>query len=263
MKKYIPLILFFFCLALSGQQTEYVDFKTAKAQISIKPDSIKVFGIVNYSLEILVPVDSIYIDAINMKFDYVKLNGEQIEFKNDLNKIWFKHNFKPQKIYNISFYYEAFPKKAMYFVGWDKENIVTSSDSLQTNCIEKKQIWTQGQGKYTSNWLPSIDDMNEKIEFDLKVNFDSAYEVIANGKLTDKQINESITTWHFDMQQPMSSYLVALAIGKYNKKIETSKSGIPLEMYYYPEDSNKVEPTYRYTKDIFDFLEDEIGFSYP
>ena len=65
------------------------------------------------------------------------------------------------------------------------------------------------------------------------------------------------------MQQPMSSYLVALAIGKYHKRAETSKSGIPLELYYYPEDSLKFEPTYRYTKQIFGFLETEIGVPYP
>ena len=34
-------------------------------------------------------------------------------------------------------------------------------------------------------------------------------------------------------------------------------------MYYYPEDSLKFEPTYRYTKEIFDFFEEEIGVSYP
>ena len=42
-----------------------------------------------------------------------------------------------------------------------------------------------------------------------------------------------------------------------------SRSGIPLELYYYPEDSLKVEPTYRYTRRMFDFLEGEIGFKYP
>ena len=34
-------------------------------------------------------------------------------------------------------------------------------------------------------------------------------------------------------------------------------------MYYYPKDSIKVEPTYRYTKQMFDFLEEEIGVAYP
>ncbi len=130
----------------------------------------------------------------------------------------------------------------MYFIDWDYDG-------------GKRQIWTQGQGKYTSNWLPSFDDMNDKIEFDLNIEFDKNYQVIANGELTNKQINDSTITWHYDMQQPMSSYLVALALGKYDKKIEYSKSGIPLEMYYYPEDSLKFEPTYRYTKKMFDFLE--------
>ncbi len=68
--------------------------------------------------------------------------------------------------------------------------------------------------------------MNDKIEFDLSIEFDNNYEVIANGKLINKQINKLTTTWHYDMQQPMSSYLVALAIGNYKKKVETSKSGI-------------------------------------
>ncbi len=42
-----------------------------------------------------------------------------------------------------------------------------------------------------------------------------------------------------------------------------AKNGTPLENYYYPADANRVEPTYRYTKEIFDFLESEIGVSYP
>src|SRR5690606_2954588 len=141
------------------------------------------------------------------------------------------NHFKSNEIYELSLNYSANPKKALYFIDWDTGG-------------GNNQIWTQGQGKYTSNWLPSFDDMNEKVEFDLIITFDKDYEVIANGKLTNKLDDGSTITWHYDMQQPMSSYLVALAIGKYDKKVETSKSGISLEMYYYPQDSLKIEPTY-------------------
>src|SRR5690606_25773753 len=158
-----------------------------------------------------------------------------------------KYDFKENSRHKIDIIWKTNPNKALYFVEKDGDT----------------QIWSQGQGKYTSNWLPSFDNMNEKAEFDLTITFDKDYEVIANGKLTNKQINESTITWHYDMQNPMSSYLVALAIGKYDKQIEFSKSGIPLEMYYYPEDSIKFEPTYRYTKQMFDFFEDEIGIPYP
>ena len=248
MNKYI--ILFFLFLSSLGfaQQTEYVDFLKADVQLGFKPDSLKVFGIVEYSFKILKDSDSIYIDAIDMKFDHVSLNEKHIKnYISNSKKIIIKSKFKEDSVYSLRFSYEAYPKKAIYFL---KQN-------------EYWNIWTQGQGKYTSNWLPSFDDVNEKVEFDLSVTFNEEYAVLANGKLDSVSNSKGYKTWHYNMQNPMSSYLVALAVGKYDRKLEISKSGIPLEMYYYPEDSLKVEPTYRYTKRMFNFLEDEIGFDYP
>jgi aminopeptidase N len=245
------LLLLFFTNCLFSQQTEHVDFKTAKAHISFGNLVHKeVIGTAVYEFEILKDVDSVYLDANNFKsIDYV-LDGQIADSIYNGRQIIVKHSFKANTKHTLEVSWKTNPQKAMYFMDWDQDK-------------GNKQIWTQGQGKYTSNWLPSIDDMNEKIEFDLNITFDKDYTVIANGKLTNKQINHSTATWHYDMQEPMSSYLVALAIGKYHKKVETSKSGIPLEMYYYSEDSLKFEPTFRYTKQLFDFLEETIGVSYP
>ncbi|MEZ4803537.1 MAG: M1 family metallopeptidase [Gelidibacter sp.] len=220
-----------------------MDFKTAKAIIDIYSENKELSGIVTFDIEILKDVDSIFVDARNIDVVSVLLNGKQNKFFYDQNKVWSYENFKAGHDYKLSIQYSAKPRKAFYFVD--------------------NQIWTQGQGKYTSNWLPSIDDMNDKIEFDLNITFDKNYQVIANGELLNVEESDSTKTWHFNMNKPMSSYLVALAIGSYNKKTETSKSGIPLEYYYYPEDSLKVDPTYRYSKQLFDFLEEEIGVPYP
>jgi aminopeptidase N len=65
------------------------------------------------------------------------------------------------------------------------------------------------------------------------------------------------------MQNPMSSYLVALAAGNYQYKTLESSSGVPIYNYYQPADSALVEPTYRHTQLIFDFFEKEIGVAYP
>ena len=259
--KYLLTLFFLFVIRFGfAQQTEYVDFKKIKADIGFDVTQNKVYGYVTYDFKILKSVDAICIDAKDMSFMQVKLhykgmipdnhfNG-YVESFNDERRLIIEHDFKKNKKYQLRLRYFANPKKALYFIDWE-------------NVDGNKQIWTQGQGKYTSNWLPSIDDMNDKIEFDLSITFDKDYEVVANGKLTNQQINESTATWHYDMQKPMSSYLLGLAIGKYHKKVEYSKSGIPLEMYYYPEDAVKFEPTYRYTKRVFDFLEEEIGVSYP
>ncbi|WMI64675.1 M1 family metallopeptidase [Aestuariibaculum sp. YM273] len=250
MKSNLLALIFFISGFLFAQQIDVVDFKRAAVSVSFQPEMKKVLGEVDYSLEILKSTDSIFLDAVSMEFSQVMLNGNLVDFRNDSKRLWIKHKFKKGKTYDLSFKYKAQPKKALYFIDWEYPE-------------GNKQIWTQGQGKYTSNWLPSIDDMNDKIEFDLSIIFNKNYEVIANGKLIEKQISHSTMTWHYDMQKPMASYLVALVIGKYDKQIEYSERGVHLEMYYYPKDSLKFEPTYRYTKQMFDFLEGEIGVPYP
>ncbi|QFZ55694.1 M1 family metallopeptidase [Oceanihabitans sp. IOP_32] len=246
-------ILFSFLqLSLFGfsQQTEFVDFKTAKAEIYLNPSQKEVSGTIYYTVKIIKDVDSVFIDANNFKDIKYILNNEIRGANYNGKHLIIKHNFKANSTHRIKVTWKTNPKKAIYFINW-------------ANTSTNNQIWTQGQGKYTSNWLPSIDDMNEKIEFDLTISFNSDYQVIANGKLKEKEIKDTITTWRYDMQKPMPSYLVILAIGKYHQKVSYSKSGIPLKMYYYPEEAEKFEPTYRYTKQIFDFLEDEIGVPYP
>ena len=60
----------------------------------------------------------------------------------------------------------------------------------------------------------------------------------------------------------MSSYLVMMAIGDFRNQTIASKSGIPLQLFIQPKDTAKFEPTYRYSKQIFDYLEKEIGVKY-
>lgn len=249
MRRFLSLCFIISFGLVSAQQTDHVDFKKIEADISFKKLG-EVFGDVSVRFKILEDTDSIYLDAAMMDFKKMELRNlakdseEPMIYRADADKIVILKNFKKNTEYVLQFWYSAEPKKALYFV--------------------EDQIWTQGQGKYTSNWLPSIDDMNEKIEFDLSISYDAGYEVLANGILIEKEpITENRIKWHYDMQEPMSSYLVALAIGKYYKKTETSISGTPLEYYYYPRDSSKVESTYRYSKQMFDFLEDEIGVPYP
>ncbi|WP_147676261.1 M1 family metallopeptidase [Algibacter pacificus] len=250
MKLVLFIVIFAWNFSFS-QQTEFVDFTHAKAQISFGDLSKKeVEGHIVYQFEILKNTDSIFIDAKNFQHISYVLDGQFQDSLYNGNQLIVKHPFKANTNHFIEISFKTSPKKALYFIDWNYPE-------------GNKQIWTQGQGKYTSNWLPCFDDMNEKVEFDLSITFDTRFEVMANGKLVDKTVENNLATWQYNMQQPMSSYLLALVIGKYAKHTEVSKSGIPLEMYFYPEDSLKFEPTYRYSKQMFNFLEDEIGVPYP
>ena len=106
--------------------------------------------------------------------------------------------------------------------------------------------------------------MNDKIEFDLSFVVPQGKQVISNGKKMTRKGADFVTGKHqFDMQNPMASYLVAFAVGDFAKQETISNSGVPIELYLSVADKANFEPTYRHTKEIFDFLEAEIGIPYP
>ncbi len=259
MQKYLIFLLSLCSVVLMAQekslsQTAFFDFKTVNAHVRIQPLEKAVSGKVSYTFEILTQQDTLYIDGRNMQFTDVSLNGKPVKFSSDEKGIYILSDYLPSENNRLILNYSAKPKSGIYFINWEFPEI----DDAQ------KQVWTQGQGKYTSNWLPSFDDMEEKAEFDLSFEFSSKFQLISNGKLkTLEKINDSISLWQFDMDKPISSYLVAFAAGKYDFMKMESETGDLIRLYYKPEDSLKVEPTYRYSREIFNFLENEIGLAYP
>ena len=260
MKKF--LILFFIAftsIAIAqvdpiSDQYLIADFLQLDAEVSILPRNKKVSGKTFFKIQILESIDSIFIDAKDMYFSEVLINDKKAKYSYDGSRIWLKNKFKKGTTYNIYLDYIATPTKAMYFINWD------APEGLKVT----KEVWTQGQGRHNSNWIPSLDDMKDKLLINLTVNFENGYEVVANGFLQEKiELNDSISQWKYKMEHPMSSYLIAIAAGDYSYRKLESSSKIPLSLYFETKDSLKFEPTYRYSQQIFDFLEKEIGIAYP
>ncbi|PKP24800.1 MAG: aminopeptidase [Bacteroidetes bacterium HGW-Bacteroidetes-2] len=237
---YFSLLFSSFCIA---QQLEVVDFQKVDAQLEIIPTEKKVKGVLNFKFKILQNTDSIFLDAKKMEVEQLKSSKTKVTLRSTSDKIWIRHAFQENTEYEIQFAYVVLPKQAMYFF--------------------EDQVWTQGQGKFTSYWLPSIDDVNDKMIFNFSVTAPKEFSVIVNGMLKSKDVGQEKTQWHYEMKKQMSSYLAAIAVGNFEKQTEKTTSGILLEYYYILEDTNKVEPTYRFSKNMFNFLETEIGVAYP
>lgn len=254
----ILLVLFFINLSFA-QQTDKVDFLKCNAFLYPNFNSKSISGEIHYEFKVKSDIDSIRIDAKNMSFTDVTINGRQVAFNNNSKELVLYEGFKMGKN-KLTFQYSAKPKQTLYFTGKD----------------DNYQIWTQGQGKYTSHWLPSFDDVNEKVIFGVTIKYYADMDklkfhpiALSNGVLN---LEKSTISWsrgvneitrYYQMKQPMSSYLVMLAIGNFAKQETKSKSGTPLEFYLDKNDVSKFEPTYRYSKEMFDYLEQEIGVKYP
>jgi aminopeptidase N len=253
------LFFLLFSIFSFSQQTKYVDFLTCTAYLYPNFEEKSISGSVTYEFKVKQIIDTIKIDAKNIVFSDVMINGKLVKYKNSGKTLDLFDGYSKGKN-KLTFQYTAIPKQTLYFIGQD----------------ENRQIWTQGQGKYTSHWLPSFDDVNEKVIFGITINyyvdmdkFEFNPIALSNGKLNFEKKTISWSrgvndiTRNYQMQKPMSSYLVMLAFGNFVKQEVKSKSGTPLEFYIDKNDYSKFEPTYRYSKQIFDYLELEIGMKYP
>ena len=242
------LLALFFINVSFAQQTDKVDFIKCYAYLSPNASEKSIFGKVTYEFKVKKAIDTIKIDAKNMEFSEVIINGKSVKFKNSGKTLDLFEGFKKGKN-KLTFRYSAKPKQTLYFIG-DFSN-------------GTGQIWTQGQGRYTSHWLPSFDDVNEKVIFNISIAFKENFEFFSNGNFKSSILTETANLKYFQMQKPMSSYLVMLAIGNFEKQTTNTKSGSPLEFYLDKKDVSKFEPTFRYSKEMFDYLEQEIGVKYP
>ena len=167
MMQKIRLTLLFYSLFIAtvlAQTQDKVDFLKGSILIEIQPTTKKIIGTVVYEFEVLNAVDSVFLDAKNMSFTAVKLNAKKVKYHTTNERIIIAKKFKKGEKHTLTLNYTTIPKQTVYFIGWDP-----ATEHGQ------KQIWTQGQGKYTSYWLPSFDDMTEKVEFDLSIIFDELF----------------------------------------------------------------------------------------
>jgi aminopeptidase N len=223
--------------------------------VSFEPELGRVLGSSKITFKTLdAPLDSIWFDGIGMNYQSVILDGQRVPYRLFRKGIALlpEQPLQAETQHTVRIDYKATPRRGIFFVGWeDKSNRAP------------KQIWTQGQGIDHRHWIPHVDAQNDKLITSLTVTFDEGYAVISNGKLLDKMNQVGKIKWHYTMEKPHSSYLMMLAIGKYDEFKEQSNTGIALSNYYYPDWKDRNQYTYFQSTPVFDYLADEIGVPYP
>ncbi len=239
----------------------YADITSMKLEVEFKPEAGLVIGKVTHTFKSLRPqLDSLFFDAPGITIKSAKLDGIAITYSVTSTGVTVAFTQKPKwdESHSLTFEYEAYPKKGIYFIGWN------SYDSLDKRNKTRRQIWTQGQGIDNRYWIPMYDNMNDKFTTETVVKFNRQFNVLSNGALkSQKVLPDGTKVWNYAMGKPHAGYLLMLAIDEYAIKTTKTTTNVPVQFWYYPEFPEKVEPTSRYTEKIIEFLERETGIRYP
>lgn len=240
----------------AGARSHRIDQKRMVVDVGFDPTQKQVRGTVtHYFRPLRSTVDSFYLDGPGISYQEVRLNGKSVTHEVTDDGIWI-HPETPRpwkQTDTLQIRYEATPRHGLYFVGWD--------DSTGQ---APRQIWTQGQGPGHRHWVPLYDNPNDKLITETIVTFDEEYRVLSNGKRVGVEANENGTkTWHYRMSAPHPGYTMMIGIGRYDVQRSTSAGGVEIQNYYYPDQAERVVPTYRYTAEMIDIMEQETGMEYP
>jgi aminopeptidase N len=76
-------------------------------------------------------------------------------------------------------------------------------------------VLVAGQPNGAASWFPCDDHPSAKAAYRIQVSSESAYRVVANGKLVSRRARASQTVWTYEQPEPTSTYLITLQIGVY------------------------------------------------
>lgn len=175
--------------------------------IEANPDSGKVEGTSSLSIQSrMKDLESILIDAYDMKIHSVTVNKENLRFTYDgeilhihLNKV-----LAFQEKADIDIQYTASRSQSFFQAGAD---IIDPGNM--------KSAYTYTEPEDSRKWFPCIDRPFIKAPFDIRVRVPEKYKVLSNGTLMDKKSENAFTHYHYSMKEPIAPYLVSLAIGDY------------------------------------------------
>ncbi len=223
--------------------------------LEVWPDTLNsaIHGKVKLRFQAGEGTDSIGVNGIEMSYDAVTLNGTSIPYSSNDKALWFAGTEVRPGENQLEIEYNCQPRKGIFFIGWD-----------DASGVSPRQVWTQGQGIDHRHWIPHKDDQTDKLTLDIRIHFSADYQAIANGELVSRTQEEGGTSlWHYHLGKPMSSYLIAIAIGKYDSVQTRGKNGVPLTQYYYPEREKDYSWYYAHNEDIFNFMNEAVGMEFP
>ena len=201
------------------------------------------------------PLDELQLDAIDLAILSVnateKVLGYQVTDKKVI--VTFATPIPADKETRVTIEYGAEPTKGLYFrtpeMGYKQEDT---------------HLFTQGEAIEAQNWYPGYDSPNEKFTSEITCRVPEGMVVLANGKLVseEKDPGTGLVAVRWLQDKPHANYLVSLLAGSF-KKVEDKYKDVPIAFYTPASQINEAATSFRDTKDMMAFFEQEIGVPYP
>jgi aminopeptidase N len=204
-------------------------------------------------------LNKIYINFLdNMKVNSIKINGSNAVYERKNNYIIISSRGLVNKNdeFNIEINYEGTPQNE----GFDAFAFKYINDNIA--------IYNLSEPTYAPNWWPCKDLTTDKFTLDMILTVPSELTAVSNGKLIkDSLVNIKNRLFHWSSDYPITTYLVSIAISKYDfwEEKYVSQDGattMPVVYYSFPQYTADAKKDWASTLNMMNFYSKTFG-EYP
>jgi aminopeptidase N len=200
------------------------------------------------------PLTELKLDAVDLSVQKLEsseaVQGWQATEKNLI--ITFEKPLPADKEATVTITYSAVPRHGLYFrtpeLGYKPED---------------EHLWTQGETTEARYWFPCYDSPNEKFTSEITCHVPTGMVVLSNGRqVSETQDAAGLKAVRWAQEKPHANYLICLCAG-YFKKVESKYKDVPLAFWTPASQVEQAALSFKDTREIMAFFEDEIGIPYP
>ncbi len=201
------------------------------------------------------PVRELKLDAVDLKVASVSAT-EKIQAWLPTEKniiVTFVEPVPAGKEFTVTVAYSAEPTEGLYF-RTEEMGYKAGDDHL----------FTQGEAIGARHWYPALDTPNQQFTSEVVCRVPAGMTAISNGRLVSETRDPAtgLVAIHWSQEKRHANYLISLVAG-YFKKLDDTCHGIPLAFYTPPSEIAYAKTSFRDTRDMVAFFEQEIGIPYP
>ncbi|MEX2242912.1 MAG: M1 family metallopeptidase [Fimbriimonadaceae bacterium] len=203
-------LLAVFCLAattaLARDREHGYDLIHVDWSLSFNESRAAIFGDVTNTLVLTKPSSTVELDCGKLTVRRAMVNGQPASFalSGETLTVELGRETSAGTKLDVRVVYHGVPEAGVYFVPAERAYPAKTG-----------MIYTQGEAEDTRYWLPTYDFPNDKATTSAHITVEPGLYALGNGELERIEKTNAAWTYHWRMQQPHATYLIAFIVGDY------------------------------------------------